>query len=130
MHISQPLGREEATKQRIGDHGRLDTRVMDQRLCGNSAQTAFGAAWLRRSSGTPLRENITKIHLAANQGKSGEAASRKPEETEAIAIDLRRAGPSTKHEIDQSLDVGRAIGQRCQWVYSWSRSGERPLSLG
>jgi hypothetical protein len=81
MHPFQPFTREEATKQRIGDHGRLDARVMDQRLCGNSVQTGFGAAWLRRGIGTPLRKNIAKIHFAADQGESGEAASRKPEET-------------------------------------------------
>jgi hypothetical protein len=34
----------------------------------------------------------------------------------AVAIDLRRAGPTAEHEIDQSLDVGRAIGQRRQGV--------------
>ena len=85
---------------------------MDQRLCGNSVQPGFGAARLHRAFRTRLRKNIAEIDLAANQGESGEAAARKAEEAYAVAIDLRRAGPSAKHEIDQELDVGRAIGQR------------------
>jgi hypothetical protein len=129
VHISQPLGREEATKQRIGGHGRLDTRVMDQRLCGNFVQTGFGAAWLRRSSGTPLRENITKIHLAANQGESDEAASRKPKKPMRLRSIFAALGqaPSMK-SINRLMSAGRSVSAANGSL--WSRSGERPLSLG
>ena len=40
--------RREAAEQRVGGHGRLDERIVDQRLCGNSVQPGFGAAWLQR----------------------------------------------------------------------------------
>jgi len=59
---------------------------------------------------TPLRKNIAEIDLAADQHESREAAARKTEEADAVPIDLRRARPSAKHEIDQPLDVGRDAG--------------------
>ena len=58
MHASQSLGREQAAEQGIGDHGRLDARIMDQRLCGNSMQPGFGAA----RAASNLRDTIAQEH--------------------------------------------------------------------
>jgi hypothetical protein len=129
MHPFQPLGREEAAEQRIGDHGRLDARIVDQRLCGNSVQPGFGAARLCRALGTPLRKNIAEIDLAADQGESGEAAARKAEETDAVATDLRPLGqaPSMK-SISRLMSTGRSVSADRGSL--WSCSGEWLLSLG
>ena len=110
VHTFQSLGREEAAKQGIGDHRRPNARIVHHRLCRNFMRAGFGAAWLHRGFGTPLRKNIVKIDLAANQGEAGEPPREKPKKpmwSRSIFAALGQA-PSMK-SISRLMPTGRSV---------------------
>jgi hypothetical protein len=110
VHIFQSLGREDAAKQRIGDHSCPNARIVHHRLCRNFVQAGFGAARLHRAFRTPSRKNIPKIHLAADQGEAGKPPREKPKKPMRSQSIFAALGQAPSMQSIKCLISARARG--------------------